>query len=662
MKISRQINHLEKVRYHVRLFHNEDNGDSWRLVDGPNEHPMLTYKEVIAHRKAELIDPSNPKDSGDIQIFRNHVSTLHSYLAYVGKTEDAAVGREMLGSFDKELPSYLDSLMLAARTKSDRRSHLRAWWRTIDVLRKGPPDGQTTRAHTDRTSPFHQLLRLSISSANAPAKSIARRAGASTSALRRWLKGAFPNRRAFASVHRIETALGLERDALLSLVPSSCNASAPMRQRASTEFNERHRHNIQCRYRLSENEMTPEFLHEWHSFFRYKTSKAPQFKRPRRASWRLRMVDKLAKKLPAYAYQGNKGCPSASIEMERVRSFLGYLALPREAGGFGIPAAAAQSLAWLAVPDAVDGYLQFMSERSDGKIHGGHAGFCALGSSVTRAVYGYLTQQPSFASRIPSGHLHDSWANMCEAAYQLYQEWAQGAREISRKPDAPIQTLLNMSEPLAPIFHAIDALDQLAAEAAPGSLQESLYKRDALLLSMVTANPLRAGNFILLSYREDGTGSLYRREDGQWRIRFGANDFKSITNASPTDYDAPLPRALTERIDEYLDEYRPRILKDKPKVDVVFPSKDGTKWENMGKQVARQTRRLIAGSPGFRLHAIRHLVATDWLRKHPGDFLTAAELLHDELQTVLDRYAHLRQDDAFGRFEAHLQAAHEASR
>jgi hypothetical protein len=45
-----------------------------------------------------------------------------------------------------------------------------------------------------------------------------------------------------------------------------------------------------------------------------------------------------------------------------------------------------------------------------------------------------------------------------------------------------------------------------------------------------------------------------------------------------------------------------------------------------------------------------------------SDFLTAAQLLHDQLKTVLDRYAHLRQDDAFGRFEAHLQAAREASR
>jgi hypothetical protein len=142
----------------------------------------------------------------------------------------------MLSGFDNELRSYLDSLSVSARTKSDRRSHLRAWRATIDALRNGVQDRPPTAGHTDRTSPFHQLLRRSISSANAPAKAIARRAGASTSALQRWLKGAYPNRRAFPSVHRLETALGLERDALLSLVPSVGNANDPARRKASTEF------------------------------------------------------------------------------------------------------------------------------------------------------------------------------------------------------------------------------------------------------------------------------------------------------------------------------------------------------------------------------------------------------------------------------------------
>jgi integrase len=281
---------------------------------------------------------------------------------------------------------------------------------------------------------------------------------------------------------------------------------------------------------------------------------------------------------------------------------------------------------------------------------------------VTNADTGYLTQQPSFASRIPEHYLRRSWADTCREAHQLYRRWAREAKEQSRKPNEPIQGLLNLSEPLAPLFRAVEALDELAAKAAPGSIQESVCKRNALLLSMLLANPLRARNCILMTWNENGAGSLYQREDGQWRLRFGARDFKNERHASQSDYDAPLPRSLNHRIEEYLCEYRPRLLKSNPHGAWVFPGKTGKKWQDLNKQIARLTRKLIPETPGFAPHAIRHLVATDWLRKHPGDYLTAAALLHDQLRTVLENYSHLRQDDSFNRYEEHLNAVGAAMR
>jgi integrase len=233
---------------------------------------------------------------------------------------------------------------------------------------------------------------------------------------------------------------------------------------------------------------------------------------------------------------------------------------------------------------------------------------------------------------------------------------------MSRKPNEPIQQLLNLSEPLAPVVRAVARIDQLAAESAPGSVDEALHKRDALLLSMLMANPLRARNFHLMSWSEDGNGSLYRRENGQWRLRFVADDFKNMTHAAQTDYDAPLPAALNERIEEYLVEFRPRLTKDTPNCKVLFPTQKGKIWATLGQHFQKLTSRHIPETPGFGPHAVRHLVATDWLRKHPNDFLTAAMLLHDKLETVLRNYAHLRQDDAFTRFEAHLDAVSRATK
>ena len=52
---------------------------------------------------------------------------------------------------------------------------------------------------------------------------------------------------------------------------------------------------------------------------------------------------------------------------------------------------------------------------------------------------------------------------------------------------------------------------------------------------------------------------------------------------------------------------------------------------------------------------MRHLVATNWIVKNPNDFLTVSELLNDSPEVVMNNYAHLKKDTAFGRYNAQLQ-------
>jgi integrase len=316
----------------------------------------------------------------------------------------------------------------------------------------------------------------------------------------------------------------------------------------------------------------------------------------------------------------------------------------------------AQTMAWFAVPQAVNGFLEFLTERSGGVEHGGHVIFASLASSLTHPVTGYLTQQPAFAKGLPNAFAPAEWTTMCKETYALCAGWKRDARNLSRDPTAPIHRLLDLAEPLGPIFKAVETLDLAAASAPSGSLEEAIHKRDALLLSMLTANPLRNRNYVLMTWKDDNSGVLYRRQDGQWRIRFGADDFKNDKHSIEKEYDAPLPRTLNARINEYLEEYRPRLIRVAPEVSWVFPSSSGTIWLALSRRVAKVTRRLIPETPGFGTHAFRHLVATDYLRKHPNDFLTVAILLHDTLETVLKAYAHLRQDESFEKFEAHLRA------
>jgi integrase len=132
-------------------------------------------------------------------------------------------------------------------------------------------------------------------------------------------------------------------------------------------------------------------------------------------------------------------------------------------------------------------------------------------------------------------------------------------------------------------------------------------------------------------------------------------DFDLPAMISKTKNDAPLPRALGDRIVEYLEEFRPRLVRRYANVDWVFPSSRSLgAWDDLSKHVQVLTARLVPETPGIGPHACRHLVVTDYLRKHPNDYPTVAKLLHDNLETVLSEYAHLCFDDAFGRYEEHL--------
>lgn len=67
--------------------------------------------------------------------------------------------------------------------------------------------------------------------------------------------------------------------------------------------------------------------------------------------------------------------------------------------------------------------------------------------------------------------------------------------------------------------------------------------------------------------------------------------------------------------------------------------------EAMSRRMRILTRQYIPDTPGFCSHALRHIIATDHLKRRPGDYPTVAKLLHDKLETVLREYSHLTVDE-----------------
>ncbi|WP_454741337.1 helix-turn-helix domain-containing protein [Cupriavidus necator] len=337
MKKSIRINWLATSRYRTYARDNVGMLERRRRSCGSTKPTMQPkYDDLITFQR-RLVDQDKLASSSTrdarvrtTQSFRNQVSTLHSYISYHGKTTQSRIGRELLSQFDEHLKRYIDNLPVTAHTKSDRRSHLRSWRRIADeMLNSGSSSHESKERNPSVTSAFHQSLRQAIAATHEKPKTLARRCGASTSAIQRWLKGAFPNARARPSLHRLERALGLPTDSLVKLAFEQA-AQPPVANRASCPpipYRERLRANTKSFYALPLAQLNSSFRAEWASFFEYKTSRCPRFERSAKGTWRLVPPAQIGKKLPALAYLHGRGAETASMTLDNLRNFFGYLAL-----------------------------------------------------------------------------------------------------------------------------------------------------------------------------------------------------------------------------------------------------------------------------------------------------------------------------------------------
>jgi integrase len=161
-----------------------------------------------------------------------------------------------------------------------------------------------------------------------------------------------------------------------------------------------------------------------------------------------------------------------------------------------------------------------------------------------------------------------------------------------------------------------------------------------------------------MTFREDGTGNLVRVAPGTYRLKFNPDEFKNEKGAAKDIYDVEVDSSVAPWIDRYLTEARPYLVdatltsrfllsaaKGPRKVKAFLEAEGlednhGYSGEGLGARIKHLTSVYIDDCPGFGPHGFRHVIATDHLRRHPGDYLTVAKLLHDELATVLGAYGH----------------------
>lgn len=580
-------------------------GQSITSLTPPAHARPLTTREVLdSHlERVKADEDGNPRSRGSL---KNHRSAGRSFLNYFltaaerrsgppreqgrlsgGDAGDAVDLNELLLNFSQTLIAYLakqEAEGKSAHTLNDRRSILLSLRETCLELSK-------TSGLPEELGP---AIRYLCEIRGLTLAELTRESGVSVFALGQLLAGCLPSPATLAAVGLLEVFFKLTPGTLLTKLPDAVrqlNKDLPI---GGTPWREHQKALTRSRYWLHQ---FPDHLQrEWDLLFKFFTDPdwAEEQGFETNSEWRIRA--------------SNGTCPTARINLNKLRSFFGYLLLdadnpdPWQRGQGYVPERL--TLVLLACPDLVEGHLEFVRIRSYGQRYNHYTkGFFCFCEQLLRPGTGFLRQQPVFGGRLPQPVSEGDWDRWCDARLREIQK-IRGrifpSRKGKRRKNQAKPTGMTR-DPFAAVRHYIEELDHpitvlwdLAArmhaltpflrKGSKGRL--ATLSRDLLLVEMLAANPLRCENYAMLTYvpcdrgayREacelyrqtgsvagvyletDAASKLYQKRDGSWWLRFNPEDFKNEDGAASEPYDVPLIEDVLPALFEYLFRQRPVLL------------------------------------------------------------------------------------------------------
>lgn len=231
--------------------------------------------------------------------------------------------------------------------------------------------------------------------------------------------------------------------------------------------------------------------------------------------------------------------------------------------------------------------------------------------------------------------------------------------EFGRDPKGLINWILALPRPLRVLQEMIIAMvDDLLPESAP-TLERARQYRDLVLVSLLTANPLRIDMFSQMRFGNH----LFRESDGSWWLKFNKRAFKNRKSLK-SFYIVRVAPELWPMLDRYKEEFHPILVSPTGSDYVFVGGSTGSNSKNNGlrlpavtlSQIIRQLTELyIPDAIGFGPHAFRHIIATDIIKKDPQyGFWLASIALHDKYETVKEEYVHLKTSEFFEPVNTHF--------
>ncbi len=333
-------------------------------------------------------------------------------------------------------------------------------------------------------------------------------------------------------------------------------------------------------------------------------------------------------------------------------------------GGCEKPAEQLQSLAWLAIPEFIEPYIEWRKERTGGINSRAILTFLGVVLWMTRPTDGYLTQQPQLLATLPEEQRSEPWEALCARQFdycmRLKQAYVDEVRP-SRDPFQPLRPIMDLPQPMDAIADMVQRLRMDRPQGGP-PWREAVWSRNLLLLKLLASNPLRRRNLAALKwttknrdgYHPDNDCSLYQRSDGSWWIFVPKHLLKNRRGGEAIrDYDSPVHESVWPDLERYLFRHR-NTLMGNPTDYVLLSWQKGDKAEHrpymfLSHTVKALTKRYLWRSAGIGAHAFRHIVATSILNTPLGTTKTAALVLNDRERTVEAHYSGLLSGDGAAR-------------
>lgn len=204
----------------------------------------------------------------------------------------------------------------------------------------------------------------------------------------------------------------------------------------------------------------------------------------------------------------------------------------------------------------------------------------------------------------------------------------------TRDPEEQIRPILDLESPLDPIIEAISYMKRnyhyLCRRYPNFTLTMHELVRNIVLMDLLVEKPLRAKNLAGLIVGD----TIVKNSDGRYQLNIPAKQVKNNKEIRKT-----LSEELSKWIDIYLENHHEALCKESTNRLFVSRYNPYLSPSSVSKTCGRICEKYIGIF--MRTHAIRHIRATDYLLKHPQHYLYVAELLNDDLKTVVKTYSHL---------------------